>query len=91
MRHNNKVATTGILMSQLKCIPLYLVLSLVNGIVPFTIALLLSISVFYALLIWGVASAATFMLISLVCTRNALRQEASAEEKKPVKAAPVYR
>ena len=78
-------------MSQLKCIPLYLVLSLVNGIVPFTIALSLSIAVFYALLIWGVASAATFMLISLVCARNALRQEASAEEKKPVEAVPVFR
>lgn len=78
-------------MSQLKCIPLYLVLSLVNGIVPFTIALLLSVSVFYALLIWGVASAATFMLISLVCLRSALRKETSTEEKRPVGAAPVFR
>ena len=78
-------------MSQLKRIPQYLILSLVNGIVPFTIALLLSVSVFYALLIWGVASVGTFMLICLVCARNALRQESSTKEKKPVKAAPVYR
>jgi hypothetical protein len=79
-------------MSQLKCIPLYLVLSLVNGIVPFTIALLLSVSIFYALLIWGFASAVTFMLISFVGLRSALRQEASAEEqKKPVGATPAYR
>ncbi len=78
-------------MNQLKCIPLYLVLSLVNGIVPFTIALLLSVSLFYALLIWGVASFATFLLISLMCARNALKQEAAEEEKKPVGAAPVFR
>ena len=54
-----------------KLIPFYLVLSAVNGIVPFVIALLLFVSVIHALAIWALATAATFVLINLVCLRTA--------------------
>jgi hypothetical protein len=54
-----------------RLIPFYLVLSAVNGVVPFVIVLLLYISVIYALAIWGLASAATFVLINLMCLRTA--------------------
>ena len=52
-------------------IPFYLVLSAVNGVVPFVTALLLSVSLIYALAIWALAAAATFVLINLVCLRTA--------------------
>ena len=44
------------------------------------IALLLSVSIFYSLAIWGVATAATFVLICLVCLRNALKRTDPALE-----------
>jgi hypothetical protein len=54
-----------------KLIPFYLVLSAANGVVPFLIALVLSFSVIHALLVWALATAATFVLINLVCLRTA--------------------
>ena len=53
-----------------KLIPLYLVLSAANGVVPFVIALLLSVSVIHALAIWALATAVTFVLVNLVCLRT---------------------
>lgn len=67
-------------MCRTNLIPFYLVLSAVNGIVPFIIALLLSISLLYSLAIWGIASTATFALISLVCLRSALKNTDPAQE-----------
>ena len=82
-------------MNQAKCIPLYLVLAAVNGIVPFIIALLFSVSIMYAVLIWGLATASTFLFISLVCMRSAIKQSDSELEEKPARAdlekAPIYR
>ena len=54
-----------------RLIPFYLGLSVANGVVPFVIALLLSISLIYALAIWAFATATTFVLINLVCLRTA--------------------
>jgi hypothetical protein len=54
-----------------KLIPVYLVLSAANGVVPFVIALVLSHSVIHALAIWALATVATFALINLVCLRTA--------------------
>ena len=61
-------------MSRFYCFSLYLILSAANGIVPLTIALLFSVSGLYAILIWGVTTAATFLLISLVCLRGAMKR-----------------
>ena len=58
----------------------YLFLSAVNGIVPFTIALLFSVSGLYALVIWEAATAASFMLIRLVCLRSAMLKMSSASD-----------
>ena len=58
-------------LCQSKLIPLYLALSAVNGVVPFVIALLMSVSIIYALAIWALATAATFVLINVVCLRTA--------------------
>ena len=58
-------------LCQSKLIPLYLVLSAANGVVPFVIALLLSVSIIYALAIWALATAVTFVLINMVCLRTA--------------------
>jgi hypothetical protein len=65
-------------MCRTNLIPFYLVLSAANGIVPFIIALLLSVSTQYALVIWGIATAATFVLISLVCLRTAWKNAGPA-------------
>ena len=59
-------------MSRSKLIIFYMILSVINGIVPFVIALLVSASGFNALLVWLIASTATFILILLVCSRSAL-------------------
>lgn len=59
-------------MSRIKLIIYYLILSIVNGIVPFVIALLFSDSGLNAVLVWFIASTATFLLILLVCSRSAL-------------------
>ena len=61
-----------------KLIPFYLVLSAVNGIVPFVIALLLSVSVIHALAIWALATAASFVLVNLVCLRTAWKNTGPA-------------
>ena len=58
-------------LHRLKLIPFYLVLSAANGVVPFVIALVMSVSVIHALLIWALATMATFVLINLVCLRTA--------------------
>ena len=67
-------------MCRTNLIPFYLVLSAVNGIVPFIISLLLSISIFYSLAIWGVATTATFVLVCLVCLRGGLTNAGPALE-----------
>jgi hypothetical protein len=54
-----------------KLFPFYLVLSATNGVVPFVIVLVLSVSVIYAVAIWALATAATYILVSLVCLRTA--------------------
>ena len=59
-------------MSRSKLILYYLILSVINGFVPFIIALLLSASGVIAVLVWIIASMATFLLILLVCSRSAL-------------------
>jgi hypothetical protein len=66
-----------------KLIPFYLVLSAANGVVHFLIALLMSISVIYALTIWALATAATFMLINLVCFRTAWKYADPAPGEEP--------
>ena len=48
------------------------------------IALLLSVAVIYALAIWVIASAATFMLINLVSLRTARKNADSALSEEPV-------
>jgi hypothetical protein len=82
-------------MNRSHIIPLYLVISAINGIVPFIIALLFQISLINALLIWGIATAGTFLLICLVCLRGAMKQANIETEEKQMGAelekAPVYR
>jgi hypothetical protein len=58
----------------------YLFLSAVNGTVPLIIALLFSVSGVNALLIWGAATVASFMLICLVCLRSAMFKMISASD-----------
>ena len=70
-------------MCRSKLIPFYLVLSAANGVVPFVIALLLSVSVIYAMAIWLLATAATFMLINLVCFRTAWKYSNPATSEEP--------
>ena len=67
-------------MCRTKLIPFYLVASAVNGILSLIIALLLSISTIYSLAIWGLASAATFVLICLVCIRSTMNQAEPTQE-----------
>ena len=50
----------------------YLLLSSLNGVVPFIITLLFSTSGLWALLIWLAATLGTFLLICLVCMRSAI-------------------
>jgi hypothetical protein len=50
----------------------YLLLSSLNGVVPFIITLLVSNSGLWALLSWLVATLGTYLLISLVCMRKAI-------------------
>ena len=70
-------------LCQSKLISFYLVLSAANGVVPFIIALLLFSSVIHALAIWSLATAATFMLISLVCFHTAWKNSNSATGEEP--------
>ena len=70
-------------MCRTNLIPFYLVLSAANGIVPFIIALLLSVATPYALAIWGIATTATFVLICLVCLRTAWKYANPAQEDEP--------
>ena len=78
-----------------KLIPFYLVLSAANGVVPFMIALLLSGSVIHAVAIWSLATAATFILINLVCLHTAWRNSNPATGEEPdstvLEKVPVYR
>ena len=52
----------------------YLLISSLNGVVPFVIALLLSASGLWALLVWLAATLATYLLICLVCMRKAIAE-----------------
>jgi hypothetical protein len=70
-------------MCRTNLIPFYLVLSAVNGIVPFIIALLLSVATSYALAIWGIATTATFVLICLVCLRTAWKNADAVQVDEP--------
>ena len=66
-----------------KLIPFYLVLSAANGIVPFAIVLMLSVSLIHALAIWALATAVTFLLINLVCLRTAWKYTDPAPGEEP--------
>ena len=55
-------------------ISLYFALSVCNGIVPISIALLFSASIWGVLAIWALSTAITFSLICLVCLRSALEE-----------------
>jgi hypothetical protein len=70
-------------MCRTNLIPIYLVLSAVNGIVPFIIGLMVTVSVPYALAIWGIATTATFMLICLVCLRTAWKNADAVQVNEP--------
>ena len=67
-------------MAKLNILSLYWVLSAANGSVPAVIALLFSVSGLGFLLIWAVATLATFSLICIACLSAALKEVPSESE-----------
>ena len=60
-------------MTRSNIISVYLLLSIANGLIPLSIALFFSVPMWEALFIWVSTSLMTFLLVSFVCLRSALR------------------
>lgn len=68
-------------MTKFNIILLYLTLSAINGIVPPAIALLFSTPSIIALLVWGFATIASFVLICLICLGGAMKDAIPGAER----------
>ncbi len=68
-------------MTRFNIIFLYLALSVINGLVPPAIALWLSVPGLIVLLIWGLATIASFALICLVCLGSAIKDAVPGSER----------